>query len=90
MAQTTITTSTTETTEEKVYSVQFRRYGEWLACKGRTAKASYRPIAFTDNYAEARLMAATKCVDRAVIRAMLALAETSVIPETPVDYTVQG
>ena len=82
----TTATTTAPTTEDKVYSVQWRRYSPWLVCKGTEPRKSYRVVAITTDYREAQLMQVTQCVDRAVLSAMLALAAKATIPAEPVDY----
>jgi len=69
---------------EKIYSVQFRRFGDWLACKGTEPKASYRVVAITPSWSRARLMAATKCVDPAALAQIEAIASASLVPNQPV------
>ena len=70
----------------KVYSVQARRYGGWLACSGTDAKASYRVVAITNSWDDARLMASTQCVDPAALAQIRKIAQGSVVPDAPVDY----
>jgi hypothetical protein len=74
--------------EPKVYTVQARARGAWIAAKGTDAKNSYHVVAKVRNWTVACLMRDLRCTDVNALRQILQQAAVVVNPTDVVDLTV--